>query len=57
MATASNPWTVIALVDQDLNQTTVFVQPRMPGAQPRTDPYLDEIIGAITAGACVRCPT
>jgi len=53
----SNPWTVIALVDQDLNQTTVFVQPRMPGAQPRTDPDLDEIIGAITAGACVRCPT
>ena len=53
----SNPWTVIALVDQDLNQTTVFVQPRMPGAQPRTDPHLTEIIDAITAGACVRCPT
>ena len=53
----ADPWGVIALVDPDQATTTIFVQPRMPGAQPHSDPFLEELVGAITSGGCVRCPS
>lgn len=55
--TPSNPWTVIALIDPERQEITIFTQPRMPGTQPRTDPRLNELIDAISGGACVKCPT
>ena len=53
----ADPWGVIALVDPEQSSTTVFVQPRLPGAQPRTDPRLGELLDAITSAGCARCPS